>query len=125
MRNIIIVEAISTGYNLVEDVRRRGYNPVVLESPGEASDDLKNMYKDSYSLFYSQPEIIQASENYEETFAMAKQYAPLLVLAGSEQGVGLAAQLTEDLGLLGNPIKNLDAMTKKDAMHEALKAAGI
>ena len=79
------------------------------------------MYKDSYSLFYSQPEIIQASENYEETLAMAKQYAPLLVLAGSEQGVGLVAQLTEDLGLLGNPIKNLDAMTKKDAMHEALR----
>lgn len=45
MKNIIIVEAISTGYNLVEDVRRRGYNPIVLESPGEASDDLKNMYK--------------------------------------------------------------------------------
>ena len=125
MRNIIIVEAISTGYNLVEDARRRGYNPVVLETPGEVSDDLKHMYKDTYSLFYSQPEIIKASESYEETLAMAKQYDPLLVLAGSEQGVGLATKLAKDLGLLGNPIKNLDAMTKKDAMHEALKAAGI
>ena len=31
MRNIIIVEPGSTGYNFVEDIVRRGYNPVVLQ----------------------------------------------------------------------------------------------
>ena len=125
MRNIIIIEAMSTGYNLVEDVRRRGYNPVVIESPGEESEDVKNARESSYSLFYSRPEIKRAPDDYEETLAMVKSYEPLLVIAGSEQGVGLAARLSNDLGLLGNPIENIDAMTKKDAMHEALKKAGI
>ena len=39
MRNIIVVEAVSTGYNFVEDIYRRGYNPVVLE-PLDPSDDI-------------------------------------------------------------------------------------
>ena len=38
MRNIVIVDAYSTGYNLVEDVTRRGYNPVVLATM--LADDL-------------------------------------------------------------------------------------
>ena len=39
MRNIIIVDPYSTGYNLVEDVIRRGYNPVVLETRQEKGVD--------------------------------------------------------------------------------------
>jgi len=31
MKNIIIIDASSTGYNLVEDAVRRGYNPIVVE----------------------------------------------------------------------------------------------
>ena len=31
MRNIVIVECISTGINYIEDIINRGYNPVVLE----------------------------------------------------------------------------------------------
>lgn len=31
MRNLLIVEAASTGYNYAEDAVRRGFNPVVLE----------------------------------------------------------------------------------------------
>ena len=125
MKNIIICEAMSTGYNLVEDIRRRGYNPVVLESPGEESEDVKKLRESSYHLFYKRPEIKRASDNYDETLALVKRYDPLLIIPGSEQGVGLAAKLSHDLGLLGNPIENIDAMTKKDAMHEALKKAGI
>ena len=125
MKNIIIVEAISTGYNLVEDVRRRGYNPVVLESPGKESADIKATRSASYALFYKRPTIIKASEDYTETLATVKKYDPVLVVAGSEQGVGLATHLSEDLGLLGNPYKNIDVMTRKDAMQEALKKAGI
>ena len=125
MRNIIIVEAVSTGYNLVEDVRRRGYNPIVMESYGEVSEDIAALRNGSDSLYYSRPEIIRACEKYEDTLSLAKKYDPLLVVAGSEQGVGLATMLASDLGLLGNPIEMLEAMTKKDAMHEALRKAGI
>ena len=31
MRNIIIVECISTGVNFIEDIINRGYTPIVLE----------------------------------------------------------------------------------------------
>lgn len=41
MRNIIIADPYSTGYNLVEDVVRRGYNPVVLETIQEKTKDLE------------------------------------------------------------------------------------
>lgn len=120
MRNIIIVDAVSTGYNLVEDVRRRGFTPIVLESPEE-----EPMRENSYRMLYSRPEIIKASEDYADTLKMVSKYDPLLVIPGTEQGVGLSTRLSSDLGLLGNPIENIDAMTKKDAMHEALKKAGI
>lgn len=30
MRNIIVVECISTGKNFIEDIINRGYNPIVM-----------------------------------------------------------------------------------------------
>lgn len=125
MRNIVIVEAVSTGYNLVEDAVRRGYNPIVLESPGETSEDMMEIRLSSYKSFYRTPTILKASDDYAETLALVKKYDPVLVVAGSEDGVILAVRLSEDLGLPGNEYKNIDSMTRKDAMQEALKQAGI
>ena len=50
---------------------------------------------------------------------------PILVIAGSEFGVPYATRLASDLGLPGNPADCLKAMTEKDAMHQALKDAGV
>lgn len=36
MRNIIVVEAVSTGYNFVEDIYRRGFNNVIFHTEGTA-----------------------------------------------------------------------------------------
>ena len=58
MRNIIIVDPYSTGYNLVEDVVRRGYNPVVLETIQEKTKDLEAL-KGIYAAFYHKPQIIE------------------------------------------------------------------
>ncbi|WP_407377694.1 ATP-grasp domain-containing protein [Methanobrevibacter sp.] len=44
---------------------------------------------------------------------------------GNERGVILSTKLSNDLGLLGTPIENLEAMTLKDKMHERLAEAGI
>lgn len=124
MRNIIIIEAVSTGYNLVEDVVRRGHRPVVMELPGdsEAIDTYRQKY---YRILYHKPEIIKASDDYETTLEMARSYNPLIIVPGFEGAVELATRLSDDLGLTGNPYSNIDAMTKKDAMHAALKAAGL
>ena len=41
MRNIIIIDPYSTGYNIVEDAIRRGYNHVVLETRQEKTRALE------------------------------------------------------------------------------------
>ena len=38
MRNIIIVDCISTGTNYIGDIVNRGYNPIVLEMKPASSD---------------------------------------------------------------------------------------
>ena len=55
MRNIIIVECISTGINFVEDIINRGYNPIVLELNVSDTDGGKEhaklVYEEYESLF--------------------------------------------------------------------------
>ena len=46
MRNIIIVEPGSTGYNFVEDIVRRGYNSVVLEAWKDVPPEIMALFKD-------------------------------------------------------------------------------
>ncbi len=124
MRNIVIVDPLSTGYNFIEDVIRRGYHPVALETGIDEDAEFSAMRSD-YALFYHQPDWIREAGTYEETLEKVKAYDPVLVLAGAESGVVLATRLAEDLGLPGNRTANLDKMTRKDGMHEALKAAGL
>lgn len=139
MKNLLIVDPVSTGYNFVEDAVRRGYSPVVLTTKtqregtigelrqtgaigvDETPDITSILYKD----FYHQPLFLDERETYEETLRMVREIAPVLVVAGADTGVSLCAKLAADLGLPGNPVEYLDAMTKKDAMHEALKQAGL
>ena len=124
MRNIIIIEAVSTGYNLVEDAVRRGYRPVVMELPGD-SREIDEYRQGFYRILYHKPEIIKASAEYEETLNMVRGYDPIIIVPGFEGAVELATKLSEDMGLTGNPYSNIPAMTRKDGMHEALKNAGL
>ena len=124
MRNIIVVEAVSTGYNFVEDIYRRGYNPVILE-PLDSSDDIVAKRRTGYELLYRLPEIIKEADSFEETVELVRSFDPVLVIAGSENGVPLATHLADELGLPGNPWKNIDKMINKDAMQKALEDAGI
>ena len=126
--NIIVVEACSTGYNYVEDIIKRGYEPVVLET-WIGSPDVREFFqayrKRCYSLFPREVTILPASESYEEVLEQVRPYAPVLVVAGEENGVELASRLSTDLGLIGNDYKNIDRYTKKSVMHQALIDYGI
>lgn len=70
-------------------------------------------------------DLIFEQDSYEETLEMVRKLNPLLIVAGNERGVILTSRLSNDLGLLGTPIENLDAMTLKDKMHERLAEAGL
>ena len=124
MRNIIIVEADSTGRNLVQDIINRNYNPVVLElkqrSDSDEAKSFKEALKSSYDYIQADFELIHEKDTYEETVEMIKKLDPKIIIPGSESGVIMATKLSNDLNLIGNPIENLDAMTLKNEMQNRL-----
>lgn len=128
MRNIILVHCISTGKNFVEDIINRGYNPVVLELAASKTEDgeiYNEHIHDDYKKIPYDFDMIYEKDTYEGTIEAVRKYDPLLVLPASEQGVILATRLAHDLGLLGNHIDNLDAMTLKDKMQERIAECGL
>ena len=124
MKNIIIVQCISTGKNYVQDIIDRNLNPIVLEMKlfDESEDAIitKEEVNAEYDLIDNDFDVIYEKDTYEETLDMVKKYDPLLVIPGAEDGVVLATKLANDLNLLCNPIENLDAFTLKKEMQKRL-----
>ena len=128
MRNIIVVECISTGINFIEDIINRGYNPVVLELKSSDTDGGKVYYEHmlrDYGMIPHEFQIIYEKDTYEETLEEVKKYDPLLIVPGNEKGVILANKLSHELGLLCNQIENIDAMTLKDEMQKKIAEHGL
>ena len=124
MRNIVVVECISTGTNYIQDIVARNYNPIVLEMAESGDNEEALIYKkivhDSYERIKHDFDLIHEKDTYEETLAMVKELDPVLVVPGNEKGVILATKLANDLNLLCNPIENLDAFTLKNEMQNRL-----
>ncbi|WP_407410578.1 ATP-grasp domain-containing protein [Methanobrevibacter sp.] len=124
MRNIVVVECISTGKNYIQDIINRNYNPVVLETKTMGDSLEARRYKEDMENCYASIDhdfdLIYEQDSYEETLEIVRKYDPLLVIPGSEKGVILATKLANDLGLMCNPIENIDSMTLKHKMHEKL-----
>ena len=128
MRNIVVVEASSTGFNFIRDIVNRNFYPIVLDMKADATEEgkvYKELVYESYENIDVDYELIYEKDTYEETLEMVREYDPLLVIAGSEKGVIIATRLANDLGLLCNPIENLDAMTFKDKMQEKIAEKGL
>jgi hypothetical protein len=129
MRNIIIVQCMSTGKNYVQDIIDRNCNPMVLEmKPFDDSEDARTYreeVKEEYELIDNDFDLIYERDTYEETLEMVREYDPLLIVPGTEDGVILATMLANDLGLLCNPIENIDALTLNDEMQNRLAEKGL
>ena len=127
MGNIIVVDCISSGTNYIEDIVNRGHKPVILELQSGEMDavEYKQKMQSNYNRIGYDYDLVFEKDTYEETVEMIRELDPLLIVAGSERGVILTSRLSNDLGLLGTPIENLDAMTLKDKMHERLVEAGL
>jgi len=126
MKNILVVECISTGLNFIEDIIHRGYNPVALSvRVGEDAGAYAKLAEDSLKRIPYSFDRIKEQDTYEETLELVRNYNPIVIVPGSEAGVVLANRLAHDLGLKGNPMDRIDAMTKKNAMQDALRDAGI
>ena len=70
-------------------------------------------------------DMVYEQDSFEETLKKVKKFNPLLIIPASEAGVRLATKLSHELGLVGNSIENLDAMTLKHEMHNRLAQKGI
>lgn len=128
MRNIIVVECISTGKNYIGDIIKRMYNPVVLHLKDSDTEDGKKFGEhvlEEYKQIPYEFDMIYEKDTFEETLDEVRKLDPILIVAGNERGVILAAKLTHELGLLGNSIENLDAMTLKNEMHNRLAERGL
>ena len=128
MRNIIVVECISTGKNFIGDIINRGYNPIVLHLKDSDTEDGKKFgdhVLEEYKLIPYEFDMIYEKDTFKETLDEVKKFDPLLIVPGNERGVVLAAKLTHELELLGNSIENLDAMTLKNEMHTRLTERGL
>ena len=128
-RSIVICEYFSTGVNYIDDALSRGYTPVLVEGQYVGSPEdverLREIRNRINRRMKDKVRIIKEDPDYDNVLRQVKETDPALVVAGSEFGVALAARLAEDLGLPGNPVSNIDKMTRKDAMHRALKDHGI
>lgn len=129
MRNIIIVQCMSTGKNYVQDIIDRNCNPIILEMRPFGDTDVAVAYLDEvraeYDLIDNEFDLIYEKDTYEETLEMVREYDPLVIVPGTEDGVRLATKLANDLNLLCNPIENIDALTLKDEMHKRLAENGL
>lgn len=128
-RNIVIVEPVSTGFNLIDDVKARGHQPVAMFTPAAGSDEDRENIEQLKAMFKARmPKdvpVIDNNPDYDKLLDEVRRYDPLLVIAGSEFGVELATRLASDLGLRGNRWANIRKMTQKDEMHRALAEAGV
>lgn len=128
MRNIIVVECISTGKNYIGDIVNRGYNPIVLHLKDSDTEDGKNFGQhvlEKYSRIPYDFDMIYEKDTFEETLEEVRKANPILIVPGNERGVVLAARLSHELGLLSNSIENLDAITLKNEMHNRLAQKGL
>ncbi|MBR1442861.1 MAG: hypothetical protein IJ583_04935, partial [Firmicutes bacterium] len=97
MKNrIIVAEPMSTAFNFLEDIRQRGYEPVILEAyipEGYARRLMDDERKIKYSRIKYPITIIKEDPDYSITLQEVRAFDPLLVLVGGEEGVIIGTRL--------------------------------
>ena len=127
-KKIVVVEPMSTAFNFLEDIRERGFEPVILETyipEGYARSLMDIERKTKYSRIDYPISIIKEKPEYEATLREIRDLDPYYVIVGGEEGVITGTRLANDLGMTSNSFSNIDKMTQKSAMHNALKDAGM
>lgn len=122
-KNIVLIECGSTGLNYFNDIKRRGCHPVVIHT--KLAPEMEKIRNAGLSYYPKDATVIKAPSKYKDLLELVRSFHPLAIIVGTEAVVPLTFRLQEDLKLPGNPTKYIDNYTRKDAMHEALKKAGI
>ncbi|AMD17806.1 hypothetical protein TL18_07110 [Methanobrevibacter sp. YE315] len=127
-KNIVVIEATSSGINYIHEIEKLGYHPVCVELyRGEEEKEMQRFLHDvQYALVTDKnPDILSADESYEKTFEMIKELDPILIIPGSDAGLVWANKMAYELGLPGNKPELLIKMTNKRCMQESLKKSNL
>ncbi|MCR4590307.1 MAG: ATP-grasp domain-containing protein [Lachnospiraceae bacterium] len=127
MENIIIVDPFSTGVNFLGDVEKRGFHPIGLWSRRSDMifDLMVEVRKPIEHDYQGRADFFAEEKEYEDTLKKVKKLKPKFIIPGADLGIELAARLSGDLGLIGNPVKNIPVLTNKFLMHQALIDHGV
>lgn len=120
---VLVIQAISTTRDLIRDMTKRGYKPIILlqhlDGPfQELVDKQRKLLGNKYPIY-------KADKDYKKTLATAKKIDPAFIVYTSEFTVDLASRLSTDLKVPGNNYKYVQNFISKHAMHKALKEYGI
>ena len=98
-KRIVIAEPMSTAFNFLEDIRKKGFEPIILESyipEGYARSLMDEERQSKYSRIPYPITIIKEKPDYDETLREIRDLDPFLVLAGGEEGVVIGTRLADD-----------------------------
>ena len=127
MKNILIIQFISSAVNYIDDAINRGHQPVIFYKKPDKNNPL---YADvgTYNNVLKYKNKIKAYEiddNYQNTLKLAKKIKPVAVLHCTDAMTSLVNRLNSDLGLPSNPLKYVNCYYEKFPMQDALKKYGI
>ena len=127
-KTIVVVECYSSSVNYIHDIRKQGYEPILLELYAPQKDMAKiRAINDKAYAFIEEPipQILQAEKTYEKTLKMISKLPPVLILPGADTGLELSLKLSSDLKLKSNPFSIFWNLRDKFIMQEILKNAGL
>lgn len=90
MKNIFVLEAISTGRFYVREIAERGYHPVVIYPHLPDISPVYRQYRqagEAYARQYTDDIYYPASDDLAEYEELLRRFQPAAVVAGSEIGV--------------------------------------
>lgn len=128
MKNIFVLEAISTGRFYVREIAERGYHPVVIYPHLPNISPVYRQYRqagEAYARQYTDDIYYPTSDDLAEYEELLRRFQPAAVVAGSEIGVAMTDKLADRLGLPGNAPAGSRMRRDKYLMAAALKAAGV
>lgn len=127
MRNILILELLSSSINYIDDATNRGYQPVVFYyKPGKShSTHVDLECYENVQLYKNKIKAYQITDDYEKTLKLAKKINPVCILQCTDGTTYLREKLCADLKLPKNSLKYANCYFQKFPMQDALRKYGI
>ncbi len=126
---VLLIECKSSAINYIEDCRKMGYEPVLMEMyvpPEWVSFTRSVLYRNLRNMNETNiPEIIDAPKSYEDTLEMVRKMHPAAVIPGQDIAVELAMRLAHDLQLPCNDPSLIKTFRYKDLCQQALQKHGV